>query len=158
MIEGFWINSSINRSGPLDTDYEISELFDEYFVEKFGIPLRKKGIFTTKNPIVASSYSYWEINSNKQGKAYMFFPVGDYKYFWNKNIVDLYTEIESKDWYENFYLNDIETAKQNIKSIVSNYQSGDLQKIDKQEITFICDNYYLLDDVYYFRMKEYLNR
>ena len=183
----------------------------------------------------------------------MFFPIGsDYRYFWNPNIWDLYSDIEGEDWYyrsgldrdglyyeyldtygdprevsylsldfghyqffgqdlkgvndvigyiidnkEKFGLesngegcytkddkiiicddsdinitelkwipdltfeewlddNKADDPYEHVSKIVDGYQEGNLDKVKKQEITFITDNYYILDEKYYFLIKDWL--
>lgn len=73
----------------LDTPKEINDIFNKHFKEKFGIELRDNGIFASKTPQVASDY----------GKAYMFFPIGEYKYYWSEKVLDFFGDIEMKSWY-----------------------------------------------------------
>ena len=80
--------SRIDRS-PVDTRRDVSEILDNCFEERFGIKLRSSGVFTSKLPTVASDY----------GRPYLFFPIGDYEYFWNPDVKDLYGDIEGEHWY-----------------------------------------------------------
>lgn len=93
-VDGLYIKSSRNNRRPLDMYHETSDLFDEIFTEYIGVPLRRAGIFTTKNPIIAGGYS-----SYKYPLPFIFFPIGDYKYYWNPDIQDLYSHVEHEIWY-----------------------------------------------------------
>jgi hypothetical protein len=208
--KGLYIKSSRIDRAPLDTREDVSYILDNFFEEKFGVRLRSTGVFTSKFPTVASDY----------GRPYLFFPIGDYKYFWNTDIKDLYGDIEQKgyyyydesDWMYNYgpgklgdwcyngldYGNNIVTAikkvkedntdlsnksseyvqklldwepsceiddymkeaeqelKRNLEEIVYGYVDNQIDKVDDQEITFICDKYYLVDPAFYHKYLKYL--
>lgn len=207
-------SSRVNRI-PVDTDSNISEIIDNYFEDKFNIKVRSNGTFTSRLPHVASDY----------GKPYLFFPIGDYRYFWNPKIKDLYGDIEGQSWYytegelenrwsiahdigsmggewyynDNGYSYDINKAIKQAKddnpelynksseyvkkvlewkpeieldsyiknfkdelyiqldNLVEGYKDYGLGEVNEQEITFICDKYYLVDPAFYIKYLEYLN-
>lgn len=211
---GIWQSQSESDRFPKDTSKDISNIFDKYFKEKFGVELRKVGTFASKSPDIASDY----------GTPYLFFPISKYKYYWNYYTEDLYSDIRDTEWYykseddlektwnvlygentngewvyndvgygndiisasnkarlnntelkntsipkiqsllywepevelEDFVYNTKEDGKDAIKDIVSKYQEGGLQDIDLQEITFVCDRYYLVDIAFYNKLMEYL--
>lgn len=202
--------SRIDRE-PLDTRRDVSKILDNFFEEKFGVKLRSSGVFASKLPTVASDY----------GRPFLFFPIGDYKYYWNPDVKDLYGDMEGEHWYYYSesdwewqygpgntgdwcyngvdYGNDIitavkrvkedntdlsnksfeyvqkildwepacslgdymEEAKQelqdNLENIVYGYVDNQMDKIVDQEITFVCDKYYLVDPAFYVKYLEYLN-
>lgn len=208
---GLGIKGSRSDRRPLDTKKDVSETLDNCFEEKFGIKLRSNVVFTSKLPNIASDY----------GKPYLFFPIGDYKYFWNPGVKDLYGDIESEHWYYYNesdwhwkygegnsgdwcyngvdYGNDIITAvkrvkedntdlsnksfeyvqklldwepacslddymeeskqelQKNLEEIVYGYVDNNIDEIVDQEITFVCDKYYLVDPAFYVKYLEYLN-
>lgn len=82
-----WAYTGNRRS--LDTPKEINNISNKHFKDKFGIALRNNGVFVSKTPWVASDY----------GKVYMFFPIGDYKYYWSEKVLDFFRDIEMKNWY-----------------------------------------------------------
>jgi hypothetical protein len=45
----------------------------------------------------------------------------------------------------------------NLENIVSGYVNNQMDKIVDQEITFVCDKYYLVDPAFYVKYLEYLN-
>ena len=51
-------------------------------------------------------------------------------------------------------MNDI--LHDNVKKIISGYQKSGLDKVTNQELTFICDKYYLVDPGFYQKFIEYL--
>lgn len=209
--KGIGVKGARIDRAPLDTRKDVSEILDNCFEEKFGLKLRSSGVFASKLPTVASDY----------GRPYLFFPIGDYEYFWNPDVKDLYGDIEGTHWYyidesdwqwqygpgNNGdwcydgleYDNDIITAVKRVKEdntelsnksfeyvqklldwepavsledymeeahkelqerledIVSGYVDNQIDKIVDQEITFVCDKYYLVDPAFYVKYLEYLN-
>jgi hypothetical protein len=209
--KGLGVKGSRIDRAPLDTRKNVSEILDNCFEEKFGLKLRSSGVFASKLPTVASDY----------GRPYLFFPIGDYEYFWNTDVKDLYGDIEGTHWYyidesdwqwqygpgNNGdwcydgleYDNDIITAVKRVKEdntdlsnksfeyvqklldwepavsledymeeahkelqerledIVYGYVNNQMDKIVDQEITFVCDKYYLVDPAFYVKYLEYLN-
>lgn len=57
---------------------------------------------------------------------------------------------------DDFIYNIKEDSEDAIKDIVSKYQEGGLRDINLQEITFVCDRYYLVDVAFYNKLIEYL--
>jgi len=80
---------------PKDMSPDFSERLDDFFEDKFGERLRGNGVFVTKNPKTASNYS-------ESSRAYIFFPIGDYKYYWSKEIGDLFNYVENETFYMDF--------------------------------------------------------
>jgi hypothetical protein len=180
-MPGLVIKYSRKDRRPTDMSQEISDDIDRSFVEKFGYPLRSSGVFCTKSHDFASRYVHDGLS------PFLFFPVGDYKYYWSENIVDLYAEVWRENWYmymdaelsgddPDKALKDIvldreigpeeyETIKDNfdevlegyrdeyrniyksfIETVTDTYIEGDsLSNVNRSELTFICDKYYLVD-------------
>ncbi len=155
ILDGVWKIEPIEKRKAKDTNWEISELIDSGLERKFGIPLRSKGVFATKNLSIASDYAGLDRLKN----TYMFFPKNGFRYFWNPNIDDLFTELRDNfDWYEEY--DNIEITDEvlsDINWIVNGYQEGNISRINLQEITFICDEYYLLDLKYFDEFENYIN-
>ena len=154
-----------------DTDALVQDLLDRKMKEKLGVKLRSEGVFATKSLNIATHY----------GTPYIFFPIGDLRYFWNPAVDDLYLEFDSHDLYD-FYRTDdegyleiifkeefpgdisVETAsiekikrltelahslfEKEIDEYVDGYIDRSLELSNKQEITFICDRYYLISTDY----------
>lgn len=92
-IPGLYKKSSYPNRKNVDTNVYISELIDDKFKEKFGFRVRSENsIFASKDPYITNDYGY----------SYVFFPIGDYKYTYNPNITDLYSDIQSQNWYKSF--------------------------------------------------------
>ena len=154
ILDGVWKIETIEKRKAKDTNWKISELIDSGLERKFGIPLRSKGVFATKNLSIASDYAGLDRLKN----TYMFFPKNGFRYFWNPNIDDLFTELrDGFDWYEEY--DNIEITDEvlsDINWIVNGYQEGDISRINLQEITFICDEYYLVDLEYFDEFEKYI--
>jgi hypothetical protein len=154
ILDGVWKIEPIEKRKAKDTNWEISELIDSGLERKFGIPLRSRGVFATKNLSIASDYA----GPDRLKNTYMFFPKNGFRYFWNPNIDDLFTELRDNfDWYEEY--NNIEITDEvlsDVNCIVNGYQEGNINKVNLQEITFICDEYYLLDLKYFDKLESYI--
>lgn len=105
LVDGLYIKSRRKDRYTLDINQNISQIFDDYFQQKFDIRLRSSGVFATKDPVSAYSYSQYDTKL-KRRKAYMFFPIGEYKYYWNPKILDLFSDIELEPWYYRFDMDD----------------------------------------------------
>ena len=154
ILDGVWKIEPIEKRKAKDTNWEISELIDSGLERKFGIPLRSRGVFATKNLSIASDYA----GPDRLKNTYMFFPKNGFRYFWNPNIDDLFTELRDNfDWYEEY--NNIEITDEvlsDVNCIVNGYQEGNINKVNLQEITFICDEYYLVDLEYFDKLESYI--
>ena len=171
ITDGFWkFTPRVDRT-PRDTKSEISKLLDEGLKKKFGIPLRSNGVFASKDISIADDYgnqffgdesaSFDPLYSGfrPQAATFLFFPKNGFRYFWNPKINDLYTELrDNRSWYnkEPFFWNSSE--QRDFQEIIDGYQEGEIEKIKRQEITFICDEYYLLDEDYCDQFIDYFIR
>ena len=150
ITKGFWKITPFEKRIPRDTKSTISKLLDDGLENKFGIPLRSQGIFASKDMSIAKDYGRF------RNEAFLFFPKNGFRYFWNPKIEDLFTELrDKKSWYEKdtFFWNSSE--KRDFQEIIDGYQEGGIEKVKWQEITFICDEYYLLDLDYYDKFLDY---
>lgn len=154
ILDGVWKIEPIEKRKAKDTNWEISELIDKGLERKFGIPLRSRGVFATKNLSIASDYA----GPDRLKNTYMFFPKNGFRYFWNPNIDDLFTELRDNfDWYKEY--NNIEITDEvlsDVNYIVNGYQEGNINNVNLQEITFICDEYYLVDLEYFDKLESYI--
>ena len=150
ITDGFWkFTPRVDRT-PRDTKSQISRLLDEGLEKKFGIPLRSNGVFASKDMSIAKDYGKF------RNTAFLFFPKNGFRYFWNPQIDDLYTDLrDNRSWYnkETFFWNPSE--KREFQEIIDGYQEGEIEKVKWQELTFICDEYYLLDLEYYDQFLNY---
>ena len=151
IVDGFWKMKPFENRLSRDTKPHISKLLDEGFVKKFGIPLRNRGVFATKDLSIAADYGRF------RKEAFLFFPKNGFRYFWNPQIEDLYTELRDNTSFYNkepFFWNSSE--KRGFQEIIDGYQEGEIEKVKWQELTFICDEYYMLDLDYYDKFIDYL--
>jgi predicted CopG family antitoxin len=245
--DGIVLKNTRKDRYPKDLSWNVSKEFDRLFQDKFGLPIRSQGVFATKDAISSSGYGKYN-PIKKRSISYLFFPKGNYSYYWNPKIKDLYNDVEDEDWYWFFddfesslesYLSDkwwieygdparrmndcnwlrfgggkgqyfyqdkptgenlriraiskikeeydiemsdeevirklewvpeksfsdfseeyISKSKENadrgIIEIVGGYQDNNIQDAQEQEITFICDQYYLVDEAYLHKIEEYL--
>jgi hypothetical protein len=150
IVDGFWKFKPFENRLSRDTKSNISKLLDEEFVNKFGIPLRSKGVFATKDLSIAASYGRF------RKEAFLFFPKNGFRYFWNPQIDDLFTELRDNTSFYNkepFFWSSSE--KREFQNILYGYQEGEIEKVKWQELTFICDEYYMLDLDYYDKFLNY---
>ena len=69
----------VNRKAT-NTPQWFSDVVDEYFVDKFGIPFRSNSVFCTTKAFIAMTY----------GPLYAIFPIGDFDYCYSPIIEDMY--------------------------------------------------------------------
>jgi hypothetical protein len=149
-IEGFYKLKPFENRLSRDTNSQISKIFDDEFEKAFGVRLRSKGVFATKEISIARDYGKFK------REAFLFIPTNGFRYFWNPNIEDLFTEIRDKWWYQKdqFYWD--QSAWNEINRICHGYREGGIEENKWQELTFICDEYYMLDLDYYDKFIDYL--
>ena len=131
---------------PKDTPSDTQKSLDELFYEYFEIEPRKNGVFTTKNYGVASGYS----DIHRDGSE-IFFPIGEYKYIWSEQVDDLYSALEDiadefPEELDRFSIG--ETDIDIFRDLISTYEMDSIELAERQEITFLCDEYYLIDANY----------
>jgi len=108
--KGIWKKTSRNDRYAVDMRPDVSQEFDNLFSEKFGIPIRRMGVFTTKQPLNAVQYTRYVGDDRRRAVNFLFFPIGEYQYFWNPKIMDLYSDVELLDWYNDYdYIGDDHT-------------------------------------------------
>lgn len=146
-ISGLYQKNSRTDRRPLDMYWEISELFDNIFEDVIGVPLRRVGVFTSKNPTIAGGYSNF-----KYTNPFIFFPINDYNYYWNPDIQDLYSHVEYLDWYyTDEYMIEDEWNSHYSNPLQNRFSSGlgnlslngvEIPKMNKDDIVdYICKNY-----------------
>ena len=104
--KGIWKKASRSDRYTLDMRQDVSQEFDNLFSEKFDIPIRRMGVFATKQPLNAKSYTRYVDKQDgferKRQVNFLFFPIGEYRYFWNPKIMDLYSDVEGEHWYGDY--------------------------------------------------------
>ena len=142
------INKVIPRTErlPSNTKPALHKWLDDIFYKKYGWRARSEGVF------VDTSY----FNAQEYGSAYLFFPVGRYKYLYNTKIDDLYIASPGQlDGYIEGTIFDAGTTKriEKFKDELHNYKSSGLvdakPKMDNHfEVMFKCDSYIALSANY----------
>lgn len=89
VMPGLYHIYNTKARSPKDTKIEVSDLLDDQFEKKFGVRPRKDAVFTTKDTVIASDY----------GNPFLFYPIGDYKYLYNPNVLDLFNDLQDLPWY-----------------------------------------------------------
>jgi hypothetical protein len=85
------IKPRIDRK-PLNTPREIHDIWDGEFKKKFGWKARSEGVFVTSDSYMSENF----------GRAYLFFPIGPYKYVWSSKYMDVTNDMDNIV-YEYFY-------------------------------------------------------
>lgn len=155
IVDGFWKKIPQKNREPRDINPVINKKLNEEFIKKFGIPIRSSGVFATKDISIATDYGNHPFFNGRQ-ESFLFFPKNGFRYFWNSQIDDLFTELrDNTTWYEKdpFFWNSSE--KKDFQQIIDGYQEGGIEKVKWQELTFICDEYYLVDLDYYDKFLDY---
>ena len=77
---------------PFSTNKYEQVFLDDLFKKKFGWKARSNAIFCTGSYSAADSY----------GKPFSIFPIGKYKFLWNKDVPDLFTSFDFRDIKDTF--------------------------------------------------------
>src|SRR5574343_57678 len=72
-----------NRT-PMTTPKLVQKTLDELFFNKFGWNPRSQSAFISGDKGQAEGY----------GEAYLFFPIGEYRFVWSKDVRDLFDEVD----------------------------------------------------------------
>jgi hypothetical protein len=190
-IPGLIMREVRKDRNPRDMKIDVADELDMHFKDKFGIGLRRSGVFATKSFNEASRYATM-VEGSTTLRPFIFFPIGDYDFYYSKSINDLFEIMEEEDWYRflqsgenDYYLEDVlgdsevykkdfsnddwqekldevyekmsEDRDKFIRDVVNSYEKGtSFSDINDQEITFICDNYYVIDSAFYDKVIEWL--
>jgi hypothetical protein len=82
------IKCPVNRRSR-DTDSTIHHAADDFFFEKFGVRYRSNALFVTGDLDEAGNYG-----SMMDGKEYIIFPRGAFKFCWSPKVQDFYAASE----------------------------------------------------------------
>jgi hypothetical protein len=116
------------------------------------------------------------MSADTYGTPCIFFPKGDYEYYWSSDVRDLYSDFEDSlladyyinrrdslleeifedewrievedEWYEEKSLKAIEMFEDEVEYRVREYKKGKMDKINDEEVIFICDEYYIVNPNY----------
>jgi hypothetical protein len=114
----------------MNMDFRTQQELDDLYEKKFGWRPRSEGIFCTSDYEEARSY----------GVPYFIFPIGYFKYIWNPNYEDLYT-----DWWTIFpeFRND---TNRKMEKIVDTTQDKNICGASEAgvEVVIKCKEYHYL--------------
>lgn len=118
---------------PMNTNPEVSAMFDEEFEKLFGWKPRSEGVFCTGRNVRSELY----------GDPYIVFPKNGYQFIWSKRINDLY--IDSGIYGYN--MDKVEEVSKKIRSLVLSYRDHGMRKAIRSgvEVTIKCDYYYVIE-------------
>ena len=129
---------------PSDVPIDWHRWINKFLYKKFGWKPRSEGVFTTSSLIVAGKY----------GNQRMFFPIGDYKYVYNKLIRDLWVDIASEYSFSDF--KNEKLLNKSLMRIFNKYTDKRLKGAKDIEVIFKCKKYYLIDVFYEYELKDKL--
>lgn len=131
ITDGLYIKTTRKDRRPLSTSPKLHDEMNQKFFDIYGDKLRTEAVFTSTDR--SSTWMY--------GNEYLFFPIGEYRYYWNPKIKDLYVEVlDMVDFNE----------------IVNGYLSDNIENSNKNEVMFVCEKYYLVDSDYERYIRDYL--
>jgi len=117
-------------------DTELHDILNKETKKMFGWNTRSEGVFTTNN------YG----NAKSWGKPAIIFPIGNFKYIWNKNTYNLYNLYDS--WFDD------DDILQEILKELKDYKSTNLSSFLRNpdftvsEAIIKCKSYYLINPVW----------
>lgn len=123
-----------------NTPQYMSDFMDTQFLRIFGTKIRSETVFVTAREQDASAY----------GTPYLFFPVGNYKYYWNEEVSDLFGELERIQWSMTEEEIDSEAYDDKLIGLANNYREGNIQGAIRSqvEVMYDCDEYYMVKTAY----------
>lgn len=135
--EDYTIKGVRKNRKPRNTESDISDEIDSLFLNRFGKRLRMETVFATAREQDASTY----------GDTYLFFPIGDYTYYWNEEVDDLFGVLDSLRCDENY---SDEWIDEKLKELVDNYVEGNIGGAIRSEVEVMydCEKYYLVKTAY----------
>lgn len=125
--EGVKLHSHTTYRIPYDSSVKLHRYTNKILKEMFGWYVRN-GVFAWKKD---------------HGTGHIFLPIGELQYVWSPAIHDLYSDVIIKVMYGDKELND--TDKSYIDKNMSTYTDKGINKVGFQEVSFNCDEYYLLN-------------
>ena len=107
------------------------DILNDLFQKKFKIKCRSECLFVTGDPKFAKGY----------GKVYTIYPIGNFKFYWNPKIEDLFADAPKESF--DFKVGEEKLIKI-FEPIVNGYQTTNLKKAikSKNEIMIDCNEYY----------------
>jgi len=111
---------------PKDMERADHDELNELLKKKFGWKPRSQGVFATGDQSEAGAY----------GDDFLFFPIGEFKYVWSRDIKDLFQYIRDK--------REKESIEPDFQEIVDTYTDKDIIGAIKKghELSIKCSSYY----------------
>jgi len=140
---------------PKNTDKDSHKLLNDFSLEKIGFPARS-GVFTTKDSDNAEIYTESE-TGEVIGDVCIFLPMNGYKYAYIPGVDDLTNHLSPVSSFHLWKINknlslseeeEYQIYKKEkediIKGFVEKYKTTNLKDTGNEEVSFICDGYYLI--------------
>jgi hypothetical protein len=112
---------------PKNSSQELHDIFDNGLKKIFGWKPRSEGVFV---------YPIHKLSNISGPRAYLFYPIGEFKYIWSPKIRDLYNiqtdAINNPEKFIKMYID---------KNLLKSFKG---QLNHSNEIMFKCDSYYLV--------------
>lgn len=131
ITDGVYIKTTRTDRKPVSTTPQLHDEMNQKFFDIYGERLRSEAVFTSTDK--SSSWMY--------GDEYLFFPIGEYKYYWNPEVTDLYVQVLDMSDFNKF---------------ANGYISDNIGKANRSEVMFVCKEYYLVDSKYEDEIRDYL--
>jgi len=154
---------------PRDINKEVHRIIDDEFLSQHGVKVRSSGIFTSKSIRTTEEYGWPCIIFPKGSFRYFWNPnvddlfthiEYDTHYMYSQTLdpgylavifdVDLdgMTEAEENKFLDTHHEMAMDQLHEKLHDIVSGYKDTGLRKVKNQEISIICDEYYMMDIMY----------
>jgi hypothetical protein len=146
---------------PMSTRKITHDILSDYSMKLYNWDMRSEGVFATAYKNEASMY----------GHTFIFLPIGDYEFLYNENVEDLtrYLALYDIDYKpepsdKDFPLGDRKVRSEEeiierVKETMEGYTDKDLihGMRQKVEISFKCDEYYIIHNRYIYLFLQYIN-
>ena len=136
---GYTIYSPKKNRLPTDTPLSLHELANKYFMKMFGWSGRN-GVMATPVESVAACYS------SNGALTPIFIPRGEIRYIWSPHIKDMTFDIQ-----------DIDNSKEAYDDFFKSYTNENLDLNKKNEVMFLCKDYYIFEKSLGLHVLRYFN-
>ncbi len=143
------IRSVRKNRKPRMVSQSLHDKMSKYSKEYFGWDIRTEGLFTTKDVDDTDNWGY----------PVIIFPIGNFKYVWSNNVIELYKRYDS--WYMYDYPDQSQMFDVYIKPEIQYYSTTGLNKYLKLPKTHVseciinCDKYYSINYEWYQTLLKY---
>ena len=136
----YWENYTRQDRSPTDTSQKTHEMLDRWFDQAFGLRARSQALFCMGS-------SDRGVKATKQyGDTFIIMPVGEFKYVWSPEVIDLYAETAGINWSREYDEGEPEEALDKFMSSQS-YRNNRLDEAvrGRSEIMVGCRKYYAFE-------------